>query len=120
MEEKFIQFLKNENIYYRFKGYFAVRHPDKDLTDYLNNTSPTHYIIRAFNWELTDELGNFWSTVNRQWIKGMKEEYDYTITFKSKSINIALLHQDIKKLLQSSKYNIGEVNVKVSYEKIKQ
>lgn len=120
MEEKFIQFLKNENVYHRFKGYFAASNPNKDLKDYLNNTHPIEYLTSAFDWSFTDEPEDFWYMVHYKWKRFVNEEYDYTITFSGKEIDVMLLHQDIKRLLRNKKYDIDETNVKISCNKTKQ
>lgn len=119
MKDKFIKFLKEENVYYRFRSYFTFDTLNDNLELYLNETNPEDYVT-IFDWNDTDEGWDFWNALNYKWKKLMNEEYEYIITFKGKDVSIALLHQDIKRLLCGNVYKIGETNVKITRNKIQQ
>lgn len=116
MKERFIKFLKDNNIYYRFRSYLTFDTLNDDLDDYLSKVDPEEYLT-SFDWNDTDEGWNFWNLLSYKWCKCLEERYDYIITIRSREIKISLLHEDIKKLLRD-KYNINIPDVKISRNKI--
>ena len=122
MKDLFISFLKEHNLYYRFKAYYkeGPEYQNYPFEEYLCRQNPVHYITGAFAWPLTDEREDFWKDVDRQWdeYREKHEEWNYTITFKSEKLNDSELIRDIAKLLEE-KYGVkASNNLKTSSVKL--
>ena len=77
MQKEFIKFLKDNNIYYKYR-YRLKKYRNITISIFLNTFPfPNEYICSAFPWE-NDEF-NFWNKMDYKWGK---------IVRKSKSTNI--------------------------------
>lgn len=116
MMKKFIKFLKDEKVYYRFRSYLTFDILNDDLEECLANINPEEY-LSAFDWNDTDEGWNFWNLLNYKWCKCLEERYDYIITIRNEEMDVTLLYEDIKKLLRD-KYNTSVPDVKITRNKV--
>lgn len=122
MKDLFINFLKEHNLYYRFRAYYSFS-PEKNCNsfeEYLEKQDPVHYITGAFPWSKTDEGQNFWQDMDGCWDKCREKykEWSYTITFKSSKLNDSELIRDVAKLLEE-KYGVkASGNLKTSSVKL--
>jgi hypothetical protein len=70
--QRFINFLKKENIYEKFVDYLLKVDNDwkKDVwkTDIFCNVNEVDYIMISFNWSKTNEGDNFWMSINDKWL----------------------------------------------------
>lgn len=62
MEERFIQFLIDNDSLYNFKRQV----PDMSLVASLE---PVDWILMSFDWDNTSEGGEFWEELNSKWYK---------------------------------------------------
>lgn len=62
MEERFIQFLIDNDSLYNFKRQV----PDMSLVASLE---PVDWILMSFDWDNTPEGGEFWEELNSKWYK---------------------------------------------------
>jgi hypothetical protein len=62
MEERFIQFLIDNDSLYNFKRQV----PDMSLVASLE---PVDWILMSFDWDNTPEGGEFWEELNSRWYK---------------------------------------------------
>lgn len=62
MEERFIQFLIDNDSLYNFKRQV----PDMSLVALLE---PVDWILMSFDWDNTPEGGEFWEELNSKWYK---------------------------------------------------
>lgn len=62
MEERFIQFLIDNDSLYNFKRQV----PDMSLVASLD---PVDWILMSFDWDNTPEGGEFWEELNSKWYK---------------------------------------------------
>lgn len=109
MKDLFIKFLKEHNLYFRFKAYFYMSsyHRGETFEQYLNRKDPEHYVTGAFGWPDTDEGEDFWHGVDVQWdeYREKYEKWQYTIHFDSSKLDDSELIRDISKLLEE-KYHV--------------
>lgn len=85
MKEKFIQFLKDNYVYNRFKAYRQTASEDEKAClslcfDYV----PENWICLAFRWDNTDEGFDFWDKLSSKWKKSIMPK---KVTIQIKSCN---------------------------------
>lgn len=69
MEERFIQFLIDNDSLYNFKRQV----PDMSLVASLE---PVDWILMSFDWDNTPEGGEFWEELNSKWYKELMGWYE--------------------------------------------
>ena len=73
MKEKLRDFLKSKKCHDQFVTNFKKEYrnviKDVSLVDFLNTGSHRTWIRRAFEWDKTPEKVDFWSKINKEWLK---------------------------------------------------
>lgn len=102
MKEKFLQFLKENNLYYRFESYLYNR-MKIEVDEYLIKESPENYLNNAFSWRLTDEGYDYWMSLNKAWITSIVTQVtvNLAITMDKRELSIDIAH-----ILRKAGYNV--------------
>lgn len=112
---EFEKFLREFNCYYRF---FAYIKPNE-----LSMT-PELWVSDSFNWVKTDEGKEFWSEINKEWVKRCSDILDYTVKVNieytvSKDITINLhgivdVESEVKRIVyEQVKDNAGDIKITI-------
>lgn len=68
----FLRFLKNHNVYWQYKEYFQQTQLCS-FKKFVLNTTPYYYITVAFYWGETLEGSDFWTDIDKKWLKSYKD-----------------------------------------------
>lgn len=109
MKERFFQFLKDNNVYYRFNAYFKAQR-DITLDFFLGVSKPIYYIANCFTWEKTDEGVDFWRDLNFKWAESISEK-KVTLKITNCSKGKTALSLDIITALEQIGYNVTSIKV---------
>ena len=75
MKEKFIQFLKANEVYEAFICNLNKFHGNSSFDKYCRLVEPEDYVSGAFNWYAMQEAStdiDFWAKIDEKWEKYMK------------------------------------------------
>lgn len=69
MKNKFIQFLRKNDVYSDFMRRFYEEEEERNLSAYCLDTEPKNYVKMAFRWRHNSDSDVLhWSNINSLWI----------------------------------------------------
>lgn len=81
IKDLFMQFLKNDGVYYRYienlkDPHWAIVRP-MTFDEIIDRIDPGDYIFKAFRWPFTKEGSDFWEDIDDKWSSLLRENGIY-------------------------------------------
>jgi hypothetical protein len=84
-KSEFEKFLNSKNLFELFNSNYSDENISFHIDIYDDSNHAYDYFTNAFDWDFTEEGGDFWDNINEEWYDYIEKEdlLKYDILFKS-------------------------------------